>query len=80
LAGGLALLILADVITFGFHYPRNRILFVAPLTNTSAFYDQVATEWATGNYVRDGLILITVFLLIVSMIRIARETTRDSKG
>ncbi len=80
LAGGLALLILADVITFRFHYPRNRILFSAPLTNTSAFYDRVATEWGTGNYVRDGLILITVVLLIVSMIRIARETTRDSKG
>ncbi len=77
---GLALLILADVVTFRFHYPRNSILFVAPLTNTSAFYDRVATEWATGNYIRDALVLITVVLLIVSMIRIARETSRDGKG
>lgn len=74
LVGGLASLILADVVTFRFHYPRNSILFVAPLTNTSAFYDRVATEWATGNYVRSALILITIVLLIVSMIRVARET------
>src|SRR6478752_2559369 len=56
LAAGLALLIFADVVTFRFHYPRNSILFVAPLTNSSAFYDGVATEWATGNYVRSALI------------------------
>lgn len=77
---GLALLILADVVTFRFHYPRNSILFVDPLTNTSAFYDRVATEWATGNFVRSALILITVVLLIVSMIRIARETARGLKS
>jgi uncharacterized membrane protein len=80
LAAGLAFLILADVVTFRFHYPRNSILFVAPLTNTPAFYDRVATEWATGNYVRDALVSITVMLLIVSMIRIARETARENKG
>jgi hypothetical protein len=80
LVGGLALLILADVVTFRFHYPRNSILFVAPLTNTSPFYDRVATEWATGNYVRDAMVSITVVLLIVSMIRVARETARDNKG
>jgi uncharacterized membrane protein len=32
LAGALVLAILADVITFKFHYPRNSILFLAPLT------------------------------------------------
>src|SRR5712672_606953 len=31
LAAALASLILADVVTFTFHYPRNAILFVAPL-------------------------------------------------
>jgi len=80
LVAGLALLIFADVVTFRFHYPRNGILFVAPLTNTSAFYDRVATEWATGNYVRSALILITVVLLIMTMIRIARETAPDNKA
>jgi hypothetical protein len=77
LAGALALAITADVITFRFHYPRNDILFVAPLTNPPAYYDQVATEWAIGNYFRIALILGAVVLVMVSMIRIARDTARQ---
>src|ERR1700680_3143649 len=34
LLGALALAISADVITFRFHYPRNAILFQAPLTGS----------------------------------------------
>jgi uncharacterized membrane protein len=74
LAGALVLAILADVITFKFHYPRNAILFSAPLTNTSADLDRVAAEWSTGNYVRIVLLLTAVLLVVASIIRIARET------
>jgi uncharacterized membrane protein len=74
LAGALVLAILADVITFKFHYPRNAILFSAPLTNTSADLDRVAAEWSTGNYVRIVLLLTAILLVVASMIRIARET------
>ena len=74
LAGALAFLVLTDMITFRFHYPRNDILFVAPLTNSPAYYDQVVREWAIGNYARVALILAAVVLVIVSTIRIARDT------
>lgn len=74
LAGALVLAILADVITFKFHYPRNAILFIAPLTNAPADLDRVAAQWATGNYVRIILILTAVLLVMLSTIRIARET------
>ena len=74
LAGALALAILADVITFKFHYPRNAILFLAPLTGSAADLNRVSTEWAVGNYVRIVLILSAVLLVMTSMIRIARET------
>src|SRR4029077_9038675 len=75
LAGALALAILADVITFKFHYPRNAILFLAPLTNSAADLDRVGREWAAGNYVRIALILTVVTLVMTSIIRIARDTT-----
>lgn len=78
LAGALLLAILADVITFKFHYPRNAILFSTPLTSPPGDLDRVAAEWAMGNYVRIALILTAVVLLIVSMIRIARQTTPGS--
>jgi uncharacterized membrane protein len=74
LAGALALLILTDVITFTFHHPRNDILFGAPLTQPAAYYQRVVTEWVVGNYVRVGLILTAIILVIASMIRIARDT------
>ncbi len=74
LLGALALAISADVITFRFHYPRNFILFVAPLTGSAADLERVATEWAAGNYVRIALILIAMVLAMASIIRIARDT------
>jgi hypothetical protein len=74
LAGALALAILADVITFQFHYPRNAILFTAPLTSASADLNRVAAQWAMGNYVRIVLILTAALLGMASMIRIARES------
>jgi hypothetical protein len=74
LAGALVLAILGDVVTFQFHYPRNAILFLAPLTQPPAYYDRVAAEWAIGNYVRVALVLTVVVLVIELTIRIARET------
>ena len=74
LGGALVFLVLTDMITFRFHYPRNDILFVAPLTQPAAYYDGIVREWAIGNYARVALILVSVVLLMVSLIRIARET------
>src|SRR5580704_11873764 len=60
LAGALGFLVLTDMITFRFHYPRNDILFIAPLTKPPEYYDQIVREWAMGNYARVTLILIAV--------------------
>ena len=82
LAGALALTILVGVITFAFHFPRNRILFEDPLTRTAAYYRQVVMEWAAGDYIRLAMIVTAIVLVAVSMIRIARDTApkqlRDS--
>ena len=82
LAGALADMILVGVLTFTFHFPRNKILFGDPLTRPEAFYHQVVTEWVAGDYVRLAMILTAVALVAVSMIRIARDTAprelRDS--
>jgi ABC-type transport system involved in cytochrome c biogenesis permease subunit len=74
LAGALALTILAGVITFTFHFPRNKILFEDPLTRPAAYYRQVVAEWAAGDYVRIAVIATAIVLVAVSMIRIARDT------
>ena len=74
LAGALLLAILTDLITFQYHYPRNAILFRAPLTSSPADLNRVAAEWATGNYVRIAVVLTVVVLVMLSTFRIARET------
>jgi len=74
LAAALALAFLGDLVTFKFHYPRNTILFSDPLSRSAADLDRVGTEWAAGNYVRIAVILTAVVLVMVSMIRIARDT------
>src|ERR1700722_14786655 len=82
LAGALALMILVGVLTFTFHFPRNKILFGDPLTRPAAYYNQVVTEWVAGDYVRLAMILTAVVLVAVAMIRIAWDTAprelRDS--
>jgi hypothetical protein len=74
LGGALVFLVLTDIITFRFHYPRNDILFVAPLTQSAGYYDGIVREWVIGNYARVALILVSVVLLTVSLIGIARDT------
>jgi hypothetical protein len=74
IAVALALAIASDVITFAFHYPRNTILFSAPLTATPADLDRVATEWAMGNYVRIAVVLTTVILVMASLVHTSRDT------
>jgi len=74
LVGALADMILVGVLTFTFHFPRNKILFGDPLTRPEAYYHQVVTEWVAGDYVRLAMILTAVALVAVSMIRIARDT------
>jgi hypothetical protein len=57
LIGALAALILVDVITFTYHYPRNREMFTAPLTIPPEQLARTARQWASANWVRVALVL-----------------------
>jgi hypothetical protein len=78
LAAAFLLAVMGDVITFTFHYPRNAILFQAPLTNAPADFERAASEWAAGNYVRIAVVLATAILALISLIRVARQTVRHA--
>lgn len=59
--------ILLDVMTFGYFYPRNEIMFIAPMDENAV---RVAwQEWSTMNWFRSALSAINVtlaFALLVS--------------
>ena len=53
-----AAIVLVDVITFSYHYPRLRIMFHVPPIEDPAILGKAAREWAAGNLVRVALMLI----------------------
>jgi uncharacterized membrane protein len=59
--------IATDVVTYTFHYPRNEILFVAPIDRPEAELLRIAQEWAWGNYVRIGLLCVAVAAAFVAL-------------
>jgi hypothetical protein len=65
----LGLLVLLDVITFTFHYPRLAIMFKAPLQENPAGLARTAREWALGNIVR-ALLLVAAFLAALQAVTI----------
>ena len=51
-------LVLSDVITFAYHYPRNHLLFDSPLTvEPERLHRRRAATWAAANLVRVALVL-----------------------
>jgi hypothetical protein len=54
---GLALLfaVLVDVFTFGFFYPRNEIMFAAPIDTNLEAIKTAWSEWSNMNWVRSGV-------------------------
>jgi hypothetical protein len=53
-------IVVADVITFTFHYPRNDLLFGNPITTSAEELEAAARQWAYGNYARVLLIGIAM--------------------
>ena len=68
----LAALILADSITYGFHYPRNKVLFIEPLSSDTDMLRRLAQQWATGNLVRIVLMVIAIVNAMYGMILLAQ--------
>jgi hypothetical protein len=68
-----AALVIADVITFTYHYPRNAIMFTAPLTVDAERLRAVASEWQTANYFRVALVLVGWLGVLRALTRLFRR-------
>ena len=51
------LIVVAEAITFTFHYPRTAILITQPLVENQDLLHQTVSEWALGNWVRIVMVL-----------------------
>jgi uncharacterized membrane protein len=68
LLGAVVALVACDIVTFKFHYPRNHLLFTAPLTVPPEALDAAARQWARGNYVRVGLVLFAWLATLTALL------------
>ena len=69
LVGALLALVLSDVITFAYHYPRNHLLFDSPLTVESERLSIAARQWATANLVGVALVLGAWLATLIALLR-----------
>jgi hypothetical protein len=67
----LGALLVADVITFRFHYPRLNIMFKDPIPNDPVRLRRAAREWAVGNLVRGALLLVAFLSVLLAVTRLA---------
>ncbi len=65
------LLVLGDVITFAFHYPRLAIMFKSDAAQVPGRLARAAREWAIGNWVRGVLLALVVLALLHGLLRLA---------
>ena len=69
----LAAMVLTDVITFTFHYPRNRALFIEPILPEPRLH-RIAQEWHRGNAIRVALVASAFLALLRALWVVAQHT------
>ena len=63
--GSLVLTILADVLTFGYFYPRLDILFVAPIEGSMDVVRQAWQQWSDMNWFRSAMCAVNTVLALI---------------
>ena len=72
----LVTLVLTDIITYAFHYPRLRVMFGDPLPADVAPVRKAARQWAAGNWVRIFLLLLSFLMVLHGLIQTGNHMPR----
>ena len=68
----LILAVSVDIFTFAYFYPRNEIMFVAPIENVDAI--RTALEgWRNMNWIRSGMIAILLCLDYLALMKVVNS-------
>lgn len=68
---GFVALVVADLITYTYHYPRLAIMFKSPEAQDAGALRQAARQWAIGNWVRGALLVVVFFAFLAGTIHLA---------
>jgi uncharacterized membrane protein len=72
--GSLVIAVLADVFTFGYFYPRNEILFIAPMETSVDSVRLAWEQWSAMNWCRTAICAVNVTLAMTLLVSISRKT------
>jgi hypothetical protein len=68
----LILAVSVDIFTFAYFYPRNDIMFVAPIENVDAIRSALS-GWRSMNWIRSGMIVVVIVLDYLALMKIVRS-------
>lgn len=71
--GSLVLAILADVLTFGYFYPRNEILFAAPIEASMDTIRLAWEQWSTMNWFRSAMCAVNSVLALTVLVTTSKK-------
>jgi uncharacterized membrane protein len=61
-----------EIMTFGYFYPRNEIMFVGPIENVDAIRSALSS-WQNMNWIRSGLIAVLVVLDYLALLKVSQQ-------
>ena len=68
----LVLAVSVDVFTFAYFYPRNEIMFVAPIGDVDAIRSALS-GWQSMNWIRSGMIVIIIVLDYLALMKVVNS-------
>lgn len=78
LASALLLYVLGDVMTFGYFYPRNEILFRSGSLTDIELLKKTLQEWSSMNWIRSLLLLTGIVFSLLSLVRIMHGVPKNN--
>jgi len=69
----LATALLADIMTFAYFYPRNAVMFVAPIDEGAI--RAAWSQWSTMNWLRSLLCLVNTVLAFILLVSTVKKVT-----
>ncbi len=70
-AVALVLAVSGDLFTYAYFFPRNDIMFVAPLTSDTEALRAAWSGWTTMNWPRSGILVVQVIIDYLALMRVA---------
>ncbi|MEQ1921763.1 MAG: hypothetical protein ABL952_04565 [Pyrinomonadaceae bacterium] len=75
-AVALVLAVGGDIFTFAYFFPRNDIMFVAPLTSDTEPLRSAWSGWSTMNWPRSGILVVQVIIDFLALMRVASTSSK----